>query len=66
MKNLSYFEKEEHAAYRYDILALEHFGKNAKINGIDRPDDFVEVVKNIIVPRNLHECVSLSRDKKDI
>lgn len=38
------FKIEEHAAYCYDCLALEHYGNKAKINGIELPEDFVEPV----------------------
>jgi len=41
------FEKEEHAAYWYDLMALTYYGPDAKINGIDTPDDFVEPNKII-------------------
>jgi hypothetical protein len=40
------FKKEEHAAYWYDQLVIKHYGEGAKINKIDRPDDFVEPIKN--------------------
>jgi hypothetical protein len=36
------FDKEEHAAYWYDQLALKYFGEDANINGIEIPDDFEE------------------------
>ena len=38
------FEKEEHAAYWYDQLALKYYGDNAKINNIEKPPDFVEPI----------------------
>lgn len=40
------FKNEEHAAYWYDQLAIKYYGEGAKINGIDKPDDFVEPIKN--------------------
>jgi hypothetical protein len=36
------FKGEEHAAYWYDQLAREKYGLNAKINNIEKPDDFEE------------------------
>lgn len=39
------FEKEEHAAYWYNCLALKHYGPMAKINEIEKPDDFIEPIK---------------------
>jgi len=36
------FENEEHAAYWYDQLALKYYGHHAKINGINKPIDFIE------------------------
>ena len=42
-KNSSFsFKLENHAAYWYDQLALKHYGKDAKINGVNIPDDFTE------------------------
>jgi hypothetical protein len=40
------FKNEEHAAYWYDQLAVRYYGEGAKINKIEKPDDFVEPVKN--------------------
>lgn len=39
------FDREDHAAYCYDQLALTYYGHQAKINGIDFPDDFEEPVE---------------------
>jgi len=39
------FKIEEHAAYWYDQLALKYYGTNAKINGINKPDDFIEPIE---------------------
>ncbi len=39
------FDKEEHAAYWYDQIALEKYGSGAKINNIEKPDDFIEPIK---------------------
>lgn len=48
------FENEEHAAYYYDCLALEHYGHNTKINGIEIPEDFVEPIeKNKDLPKGV-------------
>lgn len=56
------FEKEEHAAYWYDQLALKYYGSQAKINGIEKPDNFIEpLVKN---KRNLPKGVCLSKYNK--
>ncbi len=39
------FEKEEHAAYWYDQLALKYFGLGAKLNNIKKEEDFIEPTK---------------------
>ena len=36
------FKIEEHAAYWYDQLAKEKYGLNAKLNNIEKPEDFIE------------------------
>lgn len=41
------FENEIHAAYWYDYLALKHYGEYAKINSIDKPNEFIEPVEKI-------------------
>jgi hypothetical protein len=41
-KKLTYFfDIEEHAAYCYDLLAVQIHGPEAKINGIEKPENFV-------------------------
>jgi hypothetical protein len=55
------FEKEEHAAYWYDQLAIKHFGKDAKINGVQKPDDFVEPIDKY---RNLPKGIYKSKSGK--
>ncbi len=52
------FDIEEHAAYWYDILVLQAFGKDAKINGINKPIDFIEPIKKEIT-KNLPSGVIL-------
>ncbi len=48
------FEKEDHAAYWYDQLALKYYGMNSKINGIDKPLDFIEPIKKSReLPKNI-------------
>lgn len=42
------FDNEEDAAYWYDYLALQIYGSHAKINGIQRPENFVEPIIKII------------------
>jgi len=42
MKSSISFKIEEHAAYWYDQLAIKHYGLGAKINGIEKPEDFTE------------------------
>jgi hypothetical protein len=36
------FNKEIHAAYWYDVNAKKMYGPDAKVNGVEKPDDFVE------------------------
>lgn len=51
------FDIEDHAAFWYDILAVKHYGKNAKINNVDKPDNFIEpVTSKRVLPTgvNLH------------
>ena len=50
------FEKEEHAAYWYDQLALKHYGDDAKINGVTKPNDFIEPIENNrTLPKGVYE-----------
>lgn len=50
-----YFEIEEHAAYWYDQMALKYYGDKAKINEIDKPDNFEEPIerKNRELPKGI-------------
>jgi len=41
------FDKENHAAYWYDQLALKYYGQQANINGIEKPGDFAEPKKKV-------------------
>jgi hypothetical protein len=43
------FEKEEHAAYWYDVLRTKEFGTKYKINNVAKPDDFIEPCKKRVV-----------------
>lgn len=52
------FKNKEHAAYWYDTLALEHYGLNARINNIKKPDDFIEPIK-----RELPKGIYTVKDK---
>jgi hypothetical protein len=50
-----YFDKEEHAAWWYDQLALKYFGPDAKINGIIKPNGFIEPIKiNRALPKGIY------------
>lgn len=53
------FIHEEHAAYWYDKYALINYGKDAKINNITMPNDFVEPDVNV---RNLPKGISLTKN----
>lgn len=54
------FEKEIHAAYFYDLLALKHYGPDAKINKVKKPDDFVDPIeKNKTLPK----CITTEYNK---
>jgi hypothetical protein len=52
------FEKETHAAYFYDLQAIQYYGPNANINGIAKPKDFIEPVaikdNADVLPKNVH------------
>ncbi len=39
------FDTETHAAYWYDQLAIKNFGNDAKINNIEKPENFVFPIK---------------------
>jgi len=47
------FDIEEHAAYYYDILAVQKFGPDAKINGIEKPINFEIPIKKIKIITNV-------------
>jgi hypothetical protein len=50
------FKKELHAAYWYDIHAIKLYGSDAKLNGVEKPIDFVEPIikeKKENLPKNI-------------
>lgn len=42
LKISDHFNIEEHAAYWYDQKAIKQLGPHAKINGIEKPENFIE------------------------
>ncbi len=52
------YEKEEHAAYHYNLIVDEYNLSHAKKNEIEKPKDFVKYIKkekaNIELPKNIH------------
>jgi hypothetical protein len=53
------FEKEDHAAYWYDQLALKYYGKDARINKICKADDFIEPnIENRELPKGVYPTKS--------
>ncbi len=51
------FDDKTHAAYWYDYLALKYYGKEAKINGIKKPNDFIE--PSIKKSRNTYKITNI-------
>jgi len=48
-KRKSYgFDEEDHAGYWYDYNILKHYGSDAKINNIERPNNFIEPNEKMI------------------
>jgi hypothetical protein len=60
------FEKEEHAAYWYDVLMTKEFGTSYKINNVAKPDDFVEPVKKVAKNTRAINQVPSGRYKAEI
>jgi hypothetical protein len=52
------FKQEEHAAWWHDQLTLQYYGSDAKINGIEKPDDFIEPIEKT---RDLPKGIRLTR-----
>lgn len=70
-KQISFtFKKEEHSAYWYDTLALEHYGTHAKINGIVKPYDFKEPIKTLrtikIVKKKYNNIENIERNNEEL
>ncbi len=63
------FDLEIHAAYYYDILAIRHHGPNARINGVLKPEYFIEpekieriLPKGIILRNNYQVCIKHNKN----
>jgi hypothetical protein len=52
------FSNEIHAAYWYDQLALKYYGIDAKLNKIEKPNDFVNPIKKKTLPIGVRETKS--------
>jgi hypothetical protein len=53
------FEKEDHAAYWYDVLMKEEFGlEYVKLNNIAKPDDFIVPTKRVKNTRSIYQVPS--------
>jgi len=49
------FDIEEHAAYWYDQLAIKYYGTCAKVNDIQKPENFVEPKEKIrLLPKGIN------------
>jgi hypothetical protein len=63
VKNSFHFEKEDHAAWWYNQLALKYYGIGAKINDIEEPVDFITPIK---IKKILPTGVFLTKNNKYI
>jgi HNH endonuclease len=59
-RKLGLFKDEVHAAYMYDLAAIEEYGEHANINGVKKPADWKLPVKR---PRAPKKTVSVKVDK---
>jgi hypothetical protein len=57
-RELFSFEKEEHAAYWYDVLMTDEFGIECKLNNVTKPANFVEPIKRIKNTRCVYQVPS--------
>jgi hypothetical protein len=64
MKERYHFDNEDHAAWWYNQLAIKHFGTDAKVNNIEKPEDFTEPVTKSRKSRELPTGINLSKNKK--
>lgn len=44
-RDLFYFKDEKHSAYHYNVLALNYYGPECKLNDNIKPDDFTGPIK---------------------